>query len=92
VLRNLELATSEELETMANDLFKMPKHRERGYLAELMLKEIMRRGFPESEGEKMLNDMKDKDAEDEKESNEKIEKSKEKSKSKEKKSENGNAD
>ena len=41
---------------MANDLFKMPKHRDRGFLAELMLKEIMRRGMPKSDGETKLDE------------------------------------
>lgn len=58
IIKNLELATSEELTTMANDLFKMPKHRDRGFLAELMLKEVLRRGIPKSDSEKEIKEIK----------------------------------
>lgn len=45
IIRNLENATSEQLRNMANDLFLQESSRERGILAELMLKEIMQRGM-----------------------------------------------
>ena len=58
IIRNLENATQEKLQQMANDLFKQPRTRDRGVLAELMLKEILRRGLEDkSESEKKMEDI-----------------------------------
>jgi hypothetical protein len=51
IIRNLENATVDQLTTMFNELFTQPSSRERGILAELMLKEIFQRGIKEPETE-----------------------------------------
>jgi len=61
IIRNLENATVEEIEEMANELFLLQRSQTRGRLAELMLKEILRRGLvKESEMEAEANEMKGK--------------------------------
>lgn len=61
VIRNLENATVEEITGMANDVFSLQRSQTRGRLAELVLKEIIRRGLvKESEMEAEANEMKDK--------------------------------
>jgi hypothetical protein len=61
VIRNLENSTVEDLTTMADDLFKQPQTMSRGILAELMLKEILRRGLVEkSELENKMDKEKEK--------------------------------
>jgi hypothetical protein len=58
VIRNLENATVEEITGMANDVFSLQRSQTRGRLAELVLKEIIRRGLvKESELEAQTNDM-----------------------------------
>lgn len=63
MIRNLENATTEKLQQMANDLFMQPRSLERGFLAELMVKEILRRGIVDkSEIEKQVDGLKQKQA------------------------------
>ena len=58
IIRNLELATVAEIEAMANDAFTLPESRTRWRLAELILKEILRRGLVEkNELEKKMVEM-----------------------------------
>ena len=45
VIKNLENSRPQELEEMGNDLFDLPLSIEKGYLSELLLKEIIRRGI-----------------------------------------------
>jgi hypothetical protein len=59
VIRNLENAKVADLQSMTNDLFMQPRCMQRGIIAELMLKEIMRRGIVEkSETENAMDSVK----------------------------------
>jgi hypothetical protein len=56
VIRNLENAKVADLQTMVNDLFMQPRCMQRGIIAELILKEIMRRGLAQkSEAEEQMD-------------------------------------
>lgn len=59
IIRNLELATVDEIETMANEMFFMQESRTKGRLAELILKEVLRRGLVEKNSlEKQMEETK----------------------------------
>lgn len=59
VIRNLENAKVADLQQMVNDLFTQQRCMQRGIIAELILKEIMRRGLVDkSESEKQMDDVK----------------------------------
>jgi hypothetical protein len=82
IIRNLENATVENLQQMANDLFTQPRSRQRGVLAEMMLREILQRGLVEkSSAEKETDEINGKKKEIEQEQKDKEAKDKEKEKS-----------
>ncbi len=71
IVKNISKADSAKLTEMFNTLFEQEPSEDRGFMAELMLKEVARRGFPESGVEEELNEKKQQEEEEKKKEKEK---------------------